>query len=234
MNQLFYAPRVEGHLVVFDEDESKHLATVLRRKVGDTLYITDGKGHIFTTQLAELGKRQAVARVLSTEAQPARRAALHLAVAPTKHMDRYEWMLEKVVEMGVETITPLRCQRSERDVVRLDRLEKIVVSAMKQSLRAYLPEIRPLTAVKELILHKPLDMTLCMAWCSDEPLPHLADTLTAGQSALILIGPEGDFSPEEVALARNSGALDVSLGTARLRTETAGLFATTVFSMLNR
>jgi 16S rRNA (uracil1498-N3)-methyltransferase len=229
--QLFYTDRIEGDLALLDEEESRHLATVLRRKVGDRLHITDGVGHIFSTELVELGKKQAIARIVATETQAARTQHVHLAVAPTKQMDRFEWMLEKVVEIGIDTITPLHCQRSERDTVRLDRLEKIIVSAMKQSLRAFKPTLQPLTTVANLLKNKPADTQTYMAWCADTPPPHLMEAWIPARPALILIGPEGDFTPAEVALAQQHGAIEVGLGQARLRTETAGLYAVTTAAL---
>jgi 16S rRNA (uracil1498-N3)-methyltransferase len=231
MNQLFFTPNVAGGLAQLDEEESRHLLTVLRRKLGDTLDLTDGKGHFYTAEIAETGKRHAVLRILDTRPAPARAARLHLAVAPTKQADRLEWLLEKAVEIGVETFTPIRCQRSERDTLRIDRLEKIAISALKQSLHGHLTQINPLTPLRQVIQNA-TEPTRCLAWCADTPLPHLASVFpTPAQDALVLIGPEGDFSPEEVEWATQNGFTGVSLGTARLRTETAGLLATAAFAL---
>jgi 16S rRNA (uracil1498-N3)-methyltransferase len=231
VNQLFFSTRVEGNLIFLEEEESRHLLTVLRRKVGDPLSVTDGRGHFFETNLIEIGKKNAVASIVSQAMQPARPRRLHLAVAPTKQMDRFEWMLEKCVEIGVETVTPIRCQRSERDTLRLDRLEKIAVSAMKQSLRAHLPTIEPLTPLRQLLAAKPTITQGLVAWCADEPPPHLGAVLDSERDALILIGPEGDFTLDEVQLARQAGFVEVGLGAARLRTETAGLLAAATFAL---
>jgi 16S rRNA (uracil1498-N3)-methyltransferase len=222
---MFYSTDIANGFARFDEEESRHLMTVLRHKIGDRLRLTDGKGHFYDTELTELGKKQAVARILSTtEAPPERPARLHIAIAPTKQMERFEWFLEKAVELGVDTVTPLLCKRSERNTVRQDRLEKVVVSAMKQSLRAWLPQLNPLTPFQQLI-PKAMEAQKRIAWCSDAPVPHLKSTLNTQLDVLILIGPEGDFSPEEVALALKHGFEAVSLGAARLRTETAGIAA---------
>ncbi len=231
MDQLFYAPRIEHGFAHLDEEESRHLLTVLRRKVGDRLQLTDGRGHIYDAELAEVGKRGASARILSTTSVPAPPGRLHLAIAPTKQMERLEWCLEKATEIGVDEITLLRCQHSERDTVRLDRLEKVLVSAMKQSLRAWLPQLHGLVPFRQFAAAA-TDAQKRLAWCADEPLPHLKATLAAGLSAVIAIGPEGDFSPEEVEFAQQHGFQGVSLGPARLRTETAGILAVTAFHLL--
>ena len=230
MDQLFYAPRIEHGFAHLDEEESRHLLTVLRRKVGDRLQLTDGRGNIYEAELAEVGKRGASARLLRTTSVPGRTARLHLAIAPTKQMERLEWCLEKAAEIGVDDITLLRCQRSERNTVRLDRLEKVLLSAMKQSLRAWLPVLHGLVPFRQFVTSA-TESQKRIAWCSDEPLPHLQTTLSVGQSTLIVIGPEGDFSPEEVDLARQHGFQGVGLGPARLRTETAGILAVAAFNL---
>ena len=229
---LFYCSKIENGFAHLDEEESRHLLSALRRKVGDRLQLTDGRGVFYEAELAEAGKRHALARIIAqTEAPPERPARLHIAIAPTKQIERFEWFLEKAVEIGVDEITPLLCGRSERDTIRLDRLEKILVSAMKQSLRAYLPKLNELTRFQKFATTA-TEVQKRIAWCSDEPLPHLKTTLVPDQSTVIAIGPEGDFSPEEVAVALQNGFSGVSLGAARLRTETAGIMAVSVFNLL--
>lgn len=225
MNQLFYTPRIENGFAYLDEEESRHLLAVLRRKVGDPLQITDGQGFFYDTEISETGKRHAVARILTkTAAPPERPFKLHLAIAPTKQIERYEWFLEKATEIGVDEITPLLCKRSERETIRLDRLEKILVSAMKQSLRARLPKLNELTRFQAFAKNTAAPCKR-IAWCSDDPLPHISTTLNPPQDLVIAIGPEGDFSSDEVKTALEYGFMGVSLGAARLRTETAGLLA---------
>jgi 16S rRNA (uracil1498-N3)-methyltransferase len=229
---LFYTTKIENGFAHLDEEESRHLLSVLRRKVGDRLQFTDGQGFFYEAELTEVGKRHALARIISSvETPPERPARLHIAIAPTKQMERFEWFLEKAVEIGVDEITPLLCQRSERDTIRLDRLEKILVSAMKQSLRSRLPKLNELTRFQKFITAASEEQKR-IAWCAGEPLPHLKTTLSPRESAIIVIGPEGDFSPEEVALALQNGFSGVSLGAARLRTETAGVLAVSVFNLL--
>lgn len=231
MNQLFYTPRIENGFAYLDEEESRHLLAVLRRKVGDALQITDGQGNYYETEITETGKKHAVARILSSHAaQPERPFRLHLAIAPTKQMERLEWLFEKATEIGIDEITPILCKNSERNTIRLDRLDKILISAMKQSLRAHKPVLNELTKFPSLVKNTKADCKR-IAWCSDEPLPHLSNTLTHAEEVLIVIGPEGDFSPEEITLALGAGFEAVSLGAARLRTETAGLLAVTAINL---
>jgi 16S rRNA (uracil1498-N3)-methyltransferase len=232
MDSLFYSNKIDAGLVTFDEEESRHLAGVLRRKTGDKLWITDGKGQIMEAEIAEIGKKQVLARVLSTKSVPPPTSSmLHLAIAPTKNMDRLEWMLEKSTEIGIGQITPIFCQRSERETLRLDRLEKIVVAAMKQSLQAWLPRLNAPMKAAEL-LQKATEPQKRICWCAPTPLPLLKDHLDVAQNTLVLIGPEGDFSAAEIALARQNGFLEVGLGPNRLRTETAGLYVVHAWSLV--
>ncbi len=229
--QLFYTPLVKNGFVYFDEEESRHLRTVLRRQPGDRLRATDGKGNFYESELTEVGKKQSVARILETHpALPERPAALHLAIAPTKQIERFEWFLEKATELGVDIITPLYCQRSERDSIRIDRLEKIVVSAMKQSLRAYLPVLNPLTPFHKFV-SMATEAQKFIAWCDDQPIQHFKARVQPRLDTLVLIGPEGDFSPEEVQLALDKNFTAIGLGPARLRTETAGLLAVATYNL---
>lgn len=233
MSQLFFTQKIENGFAVFEEEEGRHLSTVLRKKTGDLLQLTDGKGFFYEAELADAGKRQVLARILSkTAAKPMRPARLHIAIAPTKQMERLEWFLEKATEIGVDEITPLLCQRSERDTLRLDRMEKILVSAMKQSLRAWLPKLNQPTRFQDFA-KKTGDVQKRIAWCAAEPLPHLKNTLNTQQDVVVAIGPEGDFSPEEIQIALANGFQGVGLGEARLRTETAGLLAVTVFNLIH-
>jgi 16S rRNA (uracil1498-N3)-methyltransferase len=231
MNQLFYTQRIENGFVYLDEEESRHLLAALRRKVGDPLQVTDGLGFFYETEISETGKRHAVARIISKTAAPAERPfKLHIAIAPTKHMERLEWFLEKATEIGIDEITPLLCKRSERETIRHDRLEKILVSAMKQSLRAGLPKLNALTRFQDFA-KSANEADKLIAWCADEPLPHLSGKITGTKDIVIAIGPEGDFSADEIKSALDNGFSGVSLGTARLRTETAGLLAVSAVNL---
>ncbi|MBK9338091.1 MAG: 16S rRNA (uracil(1498)-N(3))-methyltransferase [Lewinellaceae bacterium] len=228
MNQLFYTTKVENGLADLDEEESRHLLTVLRRQPGDRLRLTDGKGFFYEAELAGASKKHAVVRILETIRVAAPPARLHIAIAPTKNIDRFEWFLEKATEIGVQEITPLLCRRSERTSIRHDRLEKILVSAMKQSLQGHLPRLNPLTPFAEVV-RRATEPLRCIAWCAEIPAPHLTTFLRPATDTLVLIGPEGDFTPEEVALAQNF--VEVGLGPTRLRTETAGLVAVLAFGL---
>lgn len=229
--QLFYTYKIQQGLAFLDEEESRHLQTVLRRKEGDRLQLTDGNGAFFTGTIESASKKEVIVRIESERSAPPRsRARLQIAMAPTKQIERFEWFLEKAAEIGVDAVTPLLCERSERRQIRPDRLEKILQSAMKQSLQAWLPRLLPLTPF-ESVVQNAAEPVRCIAWCGDTAVPHLADVLQPGKDVLVLIGPEGDFSPEEVALALASGFQAVNLGPSRLRTETAGLYAVTTVNL---
>lgn len=229
--QLFYTYKTDKGLAYIDEEESRHLLTVLRHQEGDRLRLTDGKGEFYTGSILSAGKKGVIVQIEQEETAPARDGGrLHIAIAPTKQIERFEWFLEKVVEIGVDTITPILCARSERRQIRHDRLEKILQSAMKQSLRAWLPQLAPLTPFDHLVKNA-TEPVRCIAWCGDELVPHLTDALQPGKDTLILIGPEGDFTPEEIKLALSTGFQSIHLGPARLRTETAGLYAVTAFNL---
>jgi 16S rRNA (uracil1498-N3)-methyltransferase len=225
MNQLFYTPSIQDGLATLDEEESRHLIMVMRRKIGDRLWVTDGLGHYYEAEIVETGKKNAFIRIVAEKGQEnIPTFSLHLAIAPTKQMERLEWFVEKATEIGIDEITPLLCQRSERDKLRIDRLQKTALSAMKQSLRARLPKINELTPYPTFIKSALADQKY-IPWCADAPQPHLQSVLAPTGRILIMIGPEGDFSTEEVTLAQAHGFMPVSLGAARLRTETAALYA---------
>lgn len=224
MNQLFYSPVIENGFARLDEEESRHLLTVLRRQPGDRLQLTDGQGQFYEAEITEAGKKHAMVRILESRTAPEPSARLHIAISPTKQIERFEWFLEKATEMGIQSITPLLCRRSERNTIRLDRLEKILVSATKQSLQSRLPRLTPLTPFEQCVQQATEPQRL-IAWCSDTVLPQSITCLKPGIDTLILIGPEGDFAPDEVARAEKKGFTGISLGPTRLRTETAGLVA---------
>jgi 16S rRNA (uracil1498-N3)-methyltransferase len=232
--QLFYTYKVQQGLAFLDEEESRHLQTVLRRKEGDRLQLTDGNGAFFTGTIESAGKKEVIVRIETAQSAPPRSPArLHIALAPTKQIERFEWFLEKAAEIGVDTLTPLLCERSERRQIRADRLEKILQSAMKQSLQAWMPRLQPLTPF-ESVVQNAAEPVRCIAWCGETAVPHLADVLQPGKDVLALIGPEGDFSPEEIARALAAGFQAVNLGPSRLRTETAGVYAVTAVNLSAR
>lgn len=230
---LFYVPQIEGELVALPEEETRHVVQVLRKKAGEEIMLVDGKGYWYRLQIVEIGKKKCIGRILETLQPEERRSFhLHLAVAPTKNINRFEWFLEKATEFGVDEITPLICHRSERKKLRSDRLEKILVAAMKQSLKAYLPRLNPARPFNELVTEA-FDGQKFIAYLDDNVKGHLKENYHKGQNVLILIGPEGDFSPEEVAMAKSEGFEGVSLGNSRLRTETAGIAACHIVNLIS-
>ncbi len=233
---LFYVPETEAGLAVFPEDEARHCVQVLRRRPGDEVVWTDGKGCFFKGTLVETGKKRAVARVATQWPDPLRRPfRLHVAVAPTKQVDRYEWFLEKATELGVERITPLWCRRSVRRNLRIDRLYRILVAAMKQSFRAHLPQLDEPIAFDEFVAHHlPKGTQRFLATCQPLPEVHLQDAWTEGKDLVVLVGPEGDFTPQEQEAARAAGCVPVHLGRARLRTETAGVLVAALVALKSR
>jgi 16S rRNA (uracil1498-N3)-methyltransferase len=232
---LFYATNIQGNIAIFEEEEARHLS-VLRKKIGDTLFFTDGKGTFYEGVVANIDKRNCSVSIVNQQVEYRKLPYyLHIAIAPTKNMDRLEWFLEKATEIGISEITLLLCQNSERDKARLDRLEGILLSAMKQSLQCTLPKLNPLTKFNDFIaLASASESQKMIAYCNDEQLPHLSATLSQQKHYTIVIGPEGDFSEKEVQTAKNADFQGISLGVNRLRTETAGLFAVSLVAGIIR
>jgi len=231
--QLFYIPEIAGNTVTLDADESKHAVKVLRLSSGDKIQIVDGKGGFYLAEILDAHPKSCSISILETQKEfEKRNFSLHVAIAPTKNIDRFEWCLEKCTEIGIDTITPLLSEHSERKVIKSERLEKILVSAMKQSVKAYLPKLNELTRFEELIKTDFLGEKY-IAHCNDGEKQHLQKLVSGGKDVLILIGPEGDFSPEEVEQAKAAGFTEISLGNARLRTETAGVVACHIVNLAN-
>ena len=229
---LFYAPQIEEGWELPD-DEAAHCLRVLRLSVGDELDITDGKGNFYKAEISSIaGKRCYVKAKEVIRMQKGWKGHLHIAIAPTKNLDRIEWMTEKAVEIGLDELTFLNCRFSERKVIKTERIERIVVSAMKQSLKPYKTVVNEMTDFAKFIKQDfPGDKFI--AHCYDSERVLLKDNISAERDATILIGPEGDFSPEEVQMAVEAGFKPVSLGNSRLRTETAGLVACHTFNLIN-
>jgi 16S rRNA (uracil1498-N3)-methyltransferase len=232
--QLFYNPELteKTNQFSFSKDESKHITKVLRKKDGDTLHITNGKGWLFTAKIINVDIKNCTVTIVSKTFQPKRSFQLHLAVAPTKMNDRYEWFLEKATEIGIDSITPIICERSERKVIKPERYERIVQSAMKQSLHFYLPKLNTSISFKDFIRQ---DFTgqRFIAHCEELERKSLKQALKAHQDVTILIGPEGDFSVKEIAQALQNDFIPVTLGETRLRTETAAIVACHSFTYNN-
>ena len=231
--QIFFIPEISGDIVNLSAEESKHAVKVLRLSDGDRVQIVDGKGGFYQAEIVDANPKSCALKITeSVSGFEKRNFKLHIAIAPTKNIDRFEWFLEKCTEIGIDEITPLLSEHSERKVIKPERLEKILVSAMKQSLKAYLPKLNELTRFADL-LDKEFHGKKFIAHCNDGLKPHLKNELTSGDDVLILIGPEGDFSPEEVELAKAKGFQEISLGNARLRTETAGVVACHIVNLAN-
>ena len=229
---LFYTPDI-AHSNELPPEEAAHALRVLRLKVGDELTLTDGMGCFYRAEIAVADNKHCLVNVLETLPQPALwKGHLHLALAPTKNMDRMEWLAEKATEIGFDELTFLNCRYSERRVIKLERIEKIVVSAVKQSLKARMPQLHELTDFDKFI-RQPFNGQKCIAHCYPGEKPLLKDILPPEEDALVLIGPEGDFSEEEVALAIENGFQPISLGASRLRTETAALVAVHLMNLLH-
>lgn len=231
----FYCPDIESELRLSPE-ESNHCVRVLRHNVGDSLTVVDGRGHRFSCTLADTDRKGAAVTIDSVESVGRSwPCELTVAVAPTKNMERIDWLVEKLVEIGVDRIVPLCCDQSERRVVKNDRLERIAVSAMKQSLKASLPEIEQMTPFSRFIESvRDSGADLFIAHCDNESERHaLARSIRPGHATVIAIGPEGDFSKAEIEAAFAAGFIPVTLGDERLRTETAALYAATAFHVVN-
>ena len=232
--QLFFNSELstDKNQIQFSKDESRHIVKVLRKSVGDTLHITNGRGVLFTSEIITADLKSCIANILSFETQAPKPYQLHLAVAPTKMNDRYEWFLEKATEIGIDSITPIICENSERRVIKAERYEKILLSAMKQSLNCYLPKLNEAISYRDFVSQEHQGR-LCIAHCEETNKKSLKDELKANETVTILIGPEGDFSSNEIELATQSGFVPVSLGTTRLRTETAAIVACHSVAFIN-
>ncbi|MGN0066901.1 MAG: 16S rRNA (uracil(1498)-N(3))-methyltransferase [Bacteroides sp.] len=221
---LFYTPDI-AHSHELPADEAAHALRVLRLQPGDEVRLTDGQGGFYHARISECNRKRCMVEVIEQEEQaPLWTGHLHLALAPTKNMDRMEWLAEKATEIGFDELTFLNCQWSERRIVKGERIEKILISAMKQSLKARLPKLNDITDFAQFV-KQPVSGQKFIAHCHEGEKTPLRQALQPAQDALVLIGPEGDFSPDEVALAVAEGFTPVTLGNTRLRTETAALIA---------
>ncbi|RZJ63894.1 MAG: 16S rRNA (uracil(1498)-N(3))-methyltransferase [Flavobacterium sp.] len=232
--QLFYNPDIKANdaAFTFDKEESKHIVKVLRKKEGDQIQITNGLGYLFTSELTFASDRKCEVKITREQFFDPSDYYLHLAVAPTKMNDRYEWFLEKATEIGVNEITPIICDHSERTVFKADRFEKILQSAMKQSLQYYLPKLNAPTSFSAF-MNEPHEGSRFIAHCEETEKMLLKDALKPKGRITILIGPEGDFSIKEIKLALDKEFNPVSLGNTRLRTETAAIVAAHSVAFVN-
>lgn len=231
---LFYTPDIKATIYQLNEEESKHCIRVLRLKIGDRVNLIDGKGGFYLAEIISDHPKRTELHIVEAEQEYAKRNHyLHIAVAPTKNIDRFEWFLEKATEIGIDEITPIICDRSERKEVKIDRSNKIIMNAIKQSLKAYHPVLNEQTSFKNFILSAKADVKY-IAHCEEQKKSEIKDSFKLHSNYLILIGPEGDFSEIEIELALQNGFVPITLGESRLRTETAALKACFELNYLNR
>ena len=232
LDTLFYSPDILTSSLL-PETESHHCVKVLRMRNGDLLTATDGKGSFYKCTLVNANPKHSVVSIINKiDVKQSRNFILHLAFAPTKQMDRNEWFVEKATEIGIDRFSPIISNFSERREVKIERLTKTVISAMKQSQQPFLPHIDKTVSFNNFI-KLPFNGNKYIAHCYETPKTPLTQIYKKGENALILIGPEGDFSEEEVESAINSGFRPISLGESRLRTETASLVATHTIHVIN-
>jgi 16S rRNA (uracil1498-N3)-methyltransferase len=233
--QLFYNPNITKNTkeVTFDKTESRHIVRVLRKKEGDFVFITNGLGILFTAKVILANDKKCLVEITHIESKPTHKNYyLHIAIAPTKLNDRFEWFLEKATEIGIDEITPIICEHSERKIVKMERMEKIIHAAAKQSLKFHFPKINEPITFKKFI-NNPFQGKKLIAHCEETSKKNLKSVLKKQDKALILIGPEGDFSPNEIKQSLEHNYIPVSLGESRLRTETAGIVAVHSVAFIN-
>ena len=232
--QLFYNPALDNSIkqFVFDSIESNHIVKVLRKREGDTLHITNGKGYLFEAKILIANPKNCKAEIIDITKRHRKMYWFHMAVAPTKSMDRFEWFLEKATEIGIDEITPIICDQSERKLVKEERMQKVVQAAMKQSCQTYLPKVNNPVSFTDFLANERSGL-LFIAHCKKDEKMELKRRIAPDTDITILIGPEGDFSRAEIEVAYENGFMPVSLGENRLRTETAALVACTMVNMIN-
>lgn len=230
----FYIPEVTGDTCMLDEEESKHCVRVLRLKENDHVEITDGKGNLFKALIENSNPKSCLLKITEHHKEDMSSWELIIAVAPTKNMVRLEWLVEKLTEIGFSKLIPIECHASERRILKTERLKRIALEAMKQSQRLYLPQIEELISFKKLITeYAQFNGLKFIPHCNNSERNMLSSSYKKGENALILIGPEGDFTKEEVDLAMEHGFIPISLNEHTLRTETAGLVAAISLKILN-
>ena len=231
---IFYTPDISSDSYTLSETESKHCIRVLRLEKGDEITLVDGRGGFFSAEISDPNPKHCTVNVVKSELNfGLRNFQVHVAIAPTKNIERIEWFLEKATEIGIDRVTPLLCRYSERKEIKTDRLEKVMVSVMKQSLKAFLPHLDPLTRFNDFVSQS-YNGQKFIAHCEEQQRDLLISKILPDEKYLILIGPEGDFSSEEIELAIQAGFHPVSLGESRLRTETAGIVACHTFNLINQ
>ena len=232
--QLFFNEQIVGPVFDLDQEESKHLIKVLRKNKGDQVAFTDGKGNLYSCTIEHADLKRTKLRIDKTQYVPEEDYRIHLAISPTKNLDRLEWMLEKITEIGVHQITLIQTKHGERPHLKLDRLEKKIISACKQSVKTRRPILNPLIPFQEFLkLHNNQLSQKFIAYVDQDHDSHLFEAASPGGNCIIMIGPEGDFSKDEIKTALSHQYQPVSLGKSRLRTETAGLAAVHILQLIN-
>ena len=227
--QLFYSPDIlEGNFSL-DKEESRHAIKVLRLKKGDTFDITDGKGKVYTASISDITKSVCRFSIHQTLEIPKRKHSIHIAIAPTKNIDRIEWFVEKATELGINKISFIQCKNSERKVVNMERIQKKAISAMKQSGQAWLPQIQSISTFEQALNTEGLKFIAHVDPANSKNLKQVAPN----ENYVVLIGPEGDFTHDEINMATSKGFEKISLGQTTLRTETAGLIACHILNLIN-
>jgi 16S rRNA (uracil1498-N3)-methyltransferase len=230
---LFYTPNIQSSQYVLDKEESTHCVRVLRLTEGSEIHLTDGKGNLYRAELVSASPKECIVEIIETYCEYGKlNFDLHIAIAPTKNIDRFEWFLEKATEIGISQITPIICEHSERIIVKPERLKKIITSAVKQSLKAYHPVLNEAIKLKDF-LKEDFKENKFIAHCEKDEKQLLQNVYQKGNNALILIGPEGDFSMNEINAALEKDFIPISLGKSRLRTETAGIIACHTINLIN-
>ena len=231
---VFYLPNAQIGTISFPEEESKHIVKVLRMKEGDCFCVTDGKGNLYDAELTDAHPKRAMADLSNQRVgYDIRNFKVSIAIAPTKLNERTEWFLEKATEIGIDEVKLFASYHSERRVANVDRFRKIVIAAMKQSVKSKMPLVEEMISFDKLV-KQDFNGQKFIAWIDDNVKEQLCDLYEKGENALVLIGPEGDFSREEVELAKANGFIPVSLGEARLRTETAAVVACHTIQLINQ
>ncbi len=230
--QIFYTPDIKGMEYCFSEDESKHAIRVLRLNVGDAVHLVDGKGNLFEGVIEDPKPKKCKVLITNVVNEfEKRNYHLHIAMSPLKNPDRFEWFLEKATEIGIDEITPILCERTEKKNLNHDRCNRIIESAMKQSLKAYHPVMHNFIKFDEFVAQSGNSIKMIASCEGERKL--MRDCYKAGKRSTILVGPEGDFTPNELAKANNAGFIPITMGSARLRTETAGVAVCHSISFLN-
>ncbi len=232
---VFYTPDINNsEEYVLNEQESRHCVKVLRMKAGETVILIDGAGGYYEALLTEMNTKGCKVDIKNKTINYGKRDFyVHIAISATKNINRFEWFLEKATEIGIDEVTPILCTHSERKILKPERLEKIIIAAMKQSVKTYKPKLNSIIEF-DAFINNTRGQNCYIAHCQDIKKEYLKNIYTKGKDSLILIGPEGDFSTEEIGRAKRNGFTEVSLGNERLRTETAGVVACHTIQLINQ